>query len=113
MNQDNVSHLNRDPRFTGGLTPRPPFGRDTGQAPRKFVAKGHDAQLQDAQMGRLPTTLTLVSGAVFTGIITKRDKYTITLRHESGSAAGMDEIFYKHAIEGVLIDRRDNAPQGQ
>lgn len=111
--QSNVSHLNRDPRIAPGTqrfeahaTARPSF--DT---PRKapFVAKGHDAQLMEAQQNRLPTQLTLMSGVSFGGIITRRDKFTVTLRHDEvdGSAqrSGMDEIFYKHAIESVLIDR--------
>ena len=104
MTQANVTHLNRDPRSYGttpGVTPRPPFNPDRP----KFVAKGHDAQLQDAQINKLPTVITLTSGAVITGTIAKRDKYTITLCHTSGESAGYNEIFYKHAIEGVLIKR--------
>lgn len=128
MNQANVTHLNRDVRFAavapdlGGnpsygpsaapqrpYTPRPysprPDNQDGTAGPRKFVAKGHDAQLQEAQYGTLLVTLTTMSGAVITGTVTKRDKFTITLRHSQGENAGQDEIFYKHAIEGVLIAR--------
>jgi sRNA-binding regulator protein Hfq len=108
VNQTNVTHLNRDPRSYGAdtrpasVTPRPPFNH--GDKP-KFVAKGHDAQLQDAQINKHPTTLTLMSGDKCTGVVVKRDKYTITIRHTTGENAGFDEIFYKHAIEGVLIKR--------
>jgi sRNA-binding regulator protein Hfq len=125
MNQANVTHLNRDVRFAapaqdlGGnpsygperaAGPRPytprPFNQNQNEGgPRKFVAKGHDAQLQEAQYGNLATTLTTMNGNTFAGTVVKRDKYTITLRHSTGDAAGQDEIFYKHAIEGILIAR--------
>ena len=103
--QANVTHLNRDPRSYAGTTPgvqqRPPFGADRP----KFIAKGHDAQLQDAQLNKHLTVVTLTSGAIITGTVSKRDKYTITVRHAAGDSEGYDEIFYKHAIEGVLIKR--------
>lgn len=106
MSQDNVTHLNRDVRFearptlhVGSRTPMP-----QASAPhKKFVAKGHDAQLMDAQMNHLPVSLTTVSGTTIAGTISKRDKYTITIRSE----AGQDEIFYKHAIESVLIGSKE------
>lgn len=125
MNQANITHLSRDVRFPASqhgspshdpsaalprpYSPRPygprPDNQDGTAGPRKFVAKGHDAQLQEAQYGNLATTLTTLSGAVITGTIVKRDKFTITLRHSIGKNIGQDEIFYKHAIEGVLITR--------
>ena len=46
------------------------------------------------------------SGIVVKGIITRRDKYTVTLQHEAtgdNAEQGDQEIFYKHAIESVLI----------
>lgn len=100
MNQQpaNISHLRTASEYGPGHTgprPRPDFASKP-----KFVPKGHDAQLQEAQIGKFPTVLTMTSGERFEGIILKRDKFTITLRHEKG-----DEIFYKHAIEGVLIKR--------
>lgn len=114
MNQDNVSHLSRNPRLAAVALPefdlRGPSRDGASQPHKKFVAKGHDAQLQDAQINKLPTTITLISGAVWVGTVSKRDKFTITLHHAEGTpVAGMDEIFYKHAIEGVLIDRRPEA----
>lgn len=101
-----VSHLPvalRNPERTY-LGPREGMGGEK----KKFVAKGHDSQLQDAQHGRLPVTITTLSGTPFNGTIARRDKYTITLRHNSPGTVvdGQDEIFYKHAIESVLIDRR-------
>lgn len=116
----NVTHLNRDPKTLfaargvphldsskfgqAEYTPRPPFqGNQAAQRP--FVAKGHDAQLMEAQHNSLPTTLTTMFGNTFVGTIVKRDKFTITLRHSEGESAGQDEIFYKHAIESVLIRR--------
>lgn len=108
-----VSHLPRDPRIPLGsganVMTLPHRSRSEGtartEAPRKFVAKGHDAQLQEAQHSHLPTTLTMISGIVAEGTVSRRDKYTITLRYSNGTHAGQDEIFYKHAIESVLIVR--------
>lgn len=71
---------------------------------KRFIAKGHDSQLQDAQYSGAKTTLNLMSGISVTGKLLRRDKYTITLLHEKG-----EEIFYKHAIEGVLISAPTNA----
>ena len=108
MNQNNVTHLNRDVRHIMNAS-SPSFStRPTNQfPPKKFTAKGHDAQLQDAQFGKIATTITLIGGTVCRGLITRRDKFTITLRHTEGTNVGMEEIFYKHAIEGVLIERAD------
>jgi sRNA-binding regulator protein Hfq len=89
-------------------TQRQPQGAGNFNAKKQpFVAKGHDAQLMDAQNNVTPTTISLISGGSYEGIIVKRDKYTITLRHAEGLGleAGQDEIFYKHAIEGVRIRR--------
>jgi len=117
VNQTNVTHLNRDPSSyvgggfqratqSGGVQQRPPFSH-SGDKP-KFVAKGHDAQLQDAQINKHPTTISLMSGDKVNGIVVKRDKFTITLRYTGGTDAGLDEIFYKHAIESVLIKRESS-----
>lgn len=108
FSQNNISHFNRDVRteapkanaFERGQSSRP-------QEHRKFVAKGHDAQLMDAQMNGLQTTIALMSGNAVTGTIVKRDKFTITLRYSAGTHAGTEEIFYKHAIESVMIVRRE------
>lgn len=99
MTAPNVTHLNRDAKtyYTAS-------NATTAPAPRKFVAKGHDAQLQGAQINHTPTVITLISGEKARGIIVKRDKYTITLRYSEGTRAGMEEIFYKSAIESVLIE---------
>lgn len=104
----NVTHLSSS--FPSSGVRRGPFTapatRAEGEQPhRKFVAKGHDSQLQDAQSNKLPVAITLMSGATVHGIIVRRDKYTITLRYSSGTCEGMDEIFYKHAIESVLVER--------
>lgn len=109
--QANVSHAPRDVRKDPLTNVLPIFGNveHTGFAPRKkFIAKGHDAQLMDAQFGNLETVITTMSGSEFVGTIVKRDKFTITLRHcsETVALAGQDEIFYKHAIESVRIARK-------
>jgi sRNA-binding regulator protein Hfq len=110
MNQDNVTHLSASP-YTRPQYSRsaPAQGNQTspsGAPHKKFVAKGHDAQLMEAQMGHLPVVLTTLSGSILSGTITKRDKYTITLRHALADGGKVvDEIFYKHAIEGIQIER--------
>lgn len=117
MSQDNVTHLNRDVRFESrpagfrsGGNPDTRMQFNPGREPhKKFVAKGHDAQLMDAQVNRLIVTLTTISGLSITGIITKRDKYTITIQHVSGTFVDQPEIFYKHAIESVLITQSANS----
>jgi Uncharacterized host factor I protein len=107
-------HANRDPR-TPTTPSYPGQGSNPGQgsfpAKRKFVAKGHDAQLQEAQLGQIPVELTMMSGISHFGIITKRDKFTITLTHSDGGdpdRTGCPEIFYKHAIEGVLLKTKES-----
>ena len=107
----NVTHLNGNFPSSGLRKPlerqfTTPSARVEGEQPhRKFVAKGHDSQLQDAQSNKHSVAMTLMSGMTVRGIIVRRDKYTITLRYSSGTCEGMDEIYYKHAIESVLIER--------
>ena len=102
MSQENVTHLNRN-------FGKPVGGFDSGStAPKKkFTAVGHDKQLEEAQFGKLPVHVRMISGEFVRGIIVRRDRYTITVRHVTGSNDGLDEIIYKHAIEGVLIERKD------
>lgn len=79
--------------------------RGSNLTPKKpFVAKGHDKDLLDAQNNRHATTI-FVAGEDFVGTIVRRDKFTITLRHETVDGDVVDEIFYKHAIERVRIVR--------
>lgn len=89
--------------------PRPEFRPDQArpeQPRKKFVAKGHDSQLQDAQYGKFPVEITTMGdGTVIHGLITRRDKFTITLRITRGTDAGKELIVYKHAIESVLINK--------
>jgi RNA chaperone Hfq len=68
---------------------------------KPFVAKGHDAQLQDAQRGNFEVRVMLMSGGdLIVGTIVKRDKFTITLRQYDTTG---DLIIYKHAIETIAI----------
>jgi sRNA-binding regulator protein Hfq len=71
---------------------------------KKFKAVGHDIQLEQAQFNKFPTTI-YVEGEDFTGVITRRDKFTITLAYETITGSPVEEIFYKHAIERVRIER--------
>jgi sRNA-binding regulator protein Hfq len=83
-----------------------PAANDVGMAPKsKFVAKGHDAQLQDAQYGKFPVRVRLASGDQYWAQVVKRDKFTITFKCLKGEEAGLEEIVYKHAIESLLLDR--------
>ena len=107
FSQNNISHFNRDVRTEAPKASPFERGQSRPQEHRKFVAKGHDAQLMDAQMNALQTTVKLMSGESAIGIIVKRDKFTITIRYCAGIQTGMEEIFYKHAIESVMIVRRE------
>lgn len=115
----NVTHLSayqRTPEVTARRVqpgqPYRPFGRDerpAGDAPKRFVAKGHDAQLQDAQHGKFPVEVITMGGEMIKGTIARRDKFTITLTISSGTDAGCDMILYKHAIESVLVRKNIGA----
>jgi sRNA-binding regulator protein Hfq len=81
-------------------------GRDRIQAGPiarpKFVAKGHDRQLEEAQFGKFFTTiLPMGNDEAYLGKIIRRDKYTVTIMSEQG----VESMVYKHAIESICIDR--------
>jgi RNA chaperone Hfq len=57
--------------------------------------KGHDAILAEVQQAKAAITVTLASGAVESGIVTGRDKYTITL--------DKNKVIYKHAIDKFVV----------
>lgn len=101
MSQSNVTHLSSFDRAERTIRPEQPR--------KKFVAKGHDSQLQDAQYSKAEVRITTMDGIVYRGTISRRDKYTITVNIESigvdTSAAGFDVIIYKHAIESILIKK--------
>lgn len=132
----NVSHLNRDPSrdpLTGpsagfhqaaanqsrerlGRSPvsRTSFSRPDSRPPQQqgFVAKGHDRQLQEAQQSGASVRLTLIDQEYpVSGVIVRRDKYTITLRLTEGQEAGNEEFFYKHGISSVLVRRQQQVAQ--
>lgn len=86
--------------FARGEERREPTRRPGG--PRKFVAKGHDAQLQEAQNANLQVAVMFMSGEVMKGLITRRDKFTITL--DTGN--GVSHVLYKHAIESISIPQQ-------
>lgn len=71
---------------------------------KKYTAKGHDAQLQNAMYSKSQVRLQLLGKEKSViGVIVRRDKFTITLQHSLGEFINMEEIFYKHAIESVLV----------
>lgn len=99
------------PRVVNGSAPsRPQLSVEPAR--KKFVAKGHDAQLQDAQYGKYPVVITTQAGEAILGRISRRDKFTITVTLAAGKHAGQDLIVYKHAIESVLIDKSEKADAG-
>lgn len=63
---------------------------------KPFVAKGHDAILKGVQDSKGNVIITTIGdGTEHFGMLIARDKYTITIKLESGST----KTFYKHAIE--------------
>ena len=107
---NHVSHLSGEEQRANARTPRKTMHRPdrdaTTPAPRKFVAKGHDSQLQDAQMNNLHVEIATINEGLYRGTISRRDKYTVTLKLEKGAFAGQDLILYKHAIESIMIVRQ-------
>lgn len=106
-NQSNVTHLSAAERTVARPVPR--RTHDVYQpraaeviAPKRFVAKGHDSQLQQAQYNKTPVLVITQAGMEYVGVIARRDRYTVTLTLSNGAHAGRDAIVYKHAIE-VLI----------
>lgn len=59
-----------------------------------FVAKGHDAKLKEFQDRKTPVLVTFMSGERIGGIVSNRDKYTITIKDTT-----YETVVYKHAIE--------------
>jgi len=113
----NVSHLSTYDRNAAGVrretlhrserpvrlavdNERPAFGER-----KKFVAKGHDRLLENAQYGKNRVRLALMDGSNVYGKVVARDKFTITLQHEPSDReeSGLAECFYKHSIQGVLV----------
>ena len=77
----------------------------TDQPKKKFVAKGHDAQLQDAQFNNIQVQVALMNADhPIVGAVVKRDKFTITVQH---ILAGVrrETIIFKHAIESLTLLR--------
>jgi RNA chaperone Hfq len=96
----NITHLNRPvvaPQYEAGRVQRP--------AKKPFVAKGHDRDLEHAQMNATPVTLRLMNSDDVRGVIVRRDKFTVTLRHDEGEFMGLEGIYYKHGIESVILHK--------
>jgi sRNA-binding regulator protein Hfq len=65
----------------------------------KFVAKGHDAILKNAQDAGSDIAIEFMSGNQILGKLVNRDKYTITVLVPSGDKMTV----YKHAIEFFTV----------
>jgi len=85
-----------------------PYERSSGtqRAPLRVVgSKGHDVILKAMQENGQHATIITLDGEKFEGVVTGRDKFTITLKtkHPDVLRAGRGEtirrVFYKSAIE--------------
>lgn len=72
-----------------------------GAEKKKFVAKGHDAQLQAAQYDQAEVEVCTLSDIVFRGTISRRDRYTLTIKDSSG----VEVIVFKSAVESIRIKK--------
>lgn len=86
-------------------TSRPGLAAASTRIPRPGSNRGHDMILKAMQENAQRATIITADGAKFEGVITGRDKYTITLKtthpDEVRAAAGdkILRVFYKSAIE--------------
>lgn len=109
----NTSHLSATDRAIMSAPARGsvfnPDRSHGSQAPKRFVAKGHDAQLQAAQHDKSHVVVVTLQGDSYVGELVRRDKYTVTIR----PATSVEEyIIYKHAIESVCITKANTTVQG-
>jgi sRNA-binding regulator protein Hfq len=108
----NVSHLSRDPRNMANTVPTLGVSGSPRPAPKKFVAKGHDRQLEEAQFNNLPVRVRVLDTEYpLSARIVRRDKFTVTfLALDGHSELGVDEgdelLTYKHAIATIVINKR-------
>lgn len=89
MFQDQNKHHQKQPGTNGGVNNA-----------KKFIAKGHDAILKNAQDAGDMIKITAISGEIVIGKLVNRDKFTITVIED---ATGDKATFYKHAIESFKI----------
>lgn len=69
-----------------------------GKGKTRFsVAKGHDAKLKSFQDAKTVVEVALISGAAYVGLISDRDKYTISVL-----IGELEVTLYKHAIESFM-----------
>lgn len=78
---------------------------DTRIGPTKprFVPKGHDRVLDDLQKSGAVCLVRRMGGEVDPGVVMKRDKFTVTIRHTEGDFAGGEEVIFKHDIAGIIV----------
>jgi sRNA-binding regulator protein Hfq len=113
----NTSHLSAVDRGNlsnprGGHSVFNPGADRSGAAPKRFVAKGHDAQLQAAQHDKSHVVVNIMGSSEpvsYSGQLVRRDKYTITIRVHNGD----EYIIYKHAIESVLVTKSATSTPAQ
>lgn len=77
-----------------------PHTQNPTDAPKKkFVATGHDRQLQDAQYGHNEVEVALTTGDFLVGRVIRRCRYTITIVTDSNE----EFIIFKHAIATIKV----------
>ena len=77
---------------------------NTNQSKAKFVAKGHDAILKNAQDAGSNIEIVTMSGEVIIGKLLNRDKFTVTLMGDDGRKLTV----YKHGIESFAVGKALN-----
>lgn len=66
-------------------------------------ARGHDALLQKAMDEKKVVKIVTVDGEFYLGLITERDKFSITLDSSDAATAGEVRTIFKHAIKLFTI----------
>jgi sRNA-binding regulator protein Hfq len=88
-------------RLEGNRGPRPTSG-----APRKPIAKGHDAVLKSIQDDGREITITMQSGEKINGTVVARDKFTISVRVANALGGYLVWVVYKHAMESFYAEAK-------
>jgi hypothetical protein len=87
---------------------------DTPRTTARVIPKGHDVILKAMQdNAQIATIVASSDGEVYVGVITGRDKYTITLQteHPSDKSKKIRRVFFKSAIEQFWGEEVPRAPR--
>lgn len=75
--------------------------RNGGAGVQRARPEGHDAALSHVQNHAQPVTITRLNGSQITGIIVRRDRFTVTMERSVGNNTVVHSIIYKHAIDTI------------